>query len=59
MLLFSNIFIILKPCLGLERKKEDFCVVGYAGENGIFDSVLNLKYLIQAVKFQWPTLKLL
>jgi hypothetical protein len=28
-----------------------FCAVGYAGKKGTFDSILNLKYLIQAGKF--------
>jgi hypothetical protein len=28
-----------------------FCAAGDAEENGTFDSVLNLKYFIQAVKF--------
>jgi hypothetical protein len=36
-----------------------FCVAGDAGEEGTFDSVLNLKYFIPAVKFQWPTQKFL
>jgi len=30
-----------------------FCAVEYAGEVTNFDAVLNLKYFIQAVKFQW------
>jgi hypothetical protein len=25
-----------------------------AGKRGTFDSILNLKYFIQAVKFRWP-----
>jgi hypothetical protein len=28
-----------------------FCAVGDAGEKGTFDSILNLKYFTQAVKF--------
>jgi hypothetical protein len=30
-----------------------FCASGDAGETGTFGSVLNMKYLIEAVKFQW------
>jgi hypothetical protein len=29
-----------------------FCAAGDAGEKGTFDSILNLEYFIQAVKFQ-------
>jgi hypothetical protein len=38
-----------------------FCVAADAGEEGTFDLVLlvNLKYFIPAVKFQWPTQKFL
>jgi hypothetical protein len=36
-----------------------FCAAGDAGAKGTFDSVLNLKYFTYAVKFQWPTQKLL
>jgi hypothetical protein len=35
-----------------------FSAAGDAGEKGNFDSILNLKHFIQAVKFQWPTQKL-
>jgi hypothetical protein len=30
-----------------------FCAADYVGEKTTFDAVLNLKYFIQAVKFQW------
>jgi hypothetical protein len=36
-----------------------FCAAGYATEMGTLDSVLNLKYFIQADKFRWPTQYLL
>jgi hypothetical protein len=36
-----------------------FCAVRDAGEKGTFDSILNLKYFIQTVKFPWSTQKLL
>ena len=36
-----------------------FCVAGDAGKEGTFDSVLNLKYFIPAVKFRWHTQKFL
>jgi len=36
-----------------------FCAAGGAEERGTFDSVLNLKYFIQAVKLPRPTQKLL
>jgi hypothetical protein len=36
-----------------------FCAVVDAGKKGTFDSILNLKYFIQAVKYRWPTQKLL
>jgi hypothetical protein len=54
--LFSNIFLILKPCLRLKRKLVDFSAAGYAGDKGTFDSVLNFKYeyYTRAVKFRWP-----
>jgi hypothetical protein len=57
--LFSKICLILKLCLGLKRKQEDFCTAGYAGDRETFHSVLHLKYFTQAVKFRWPTQKLL
>jgi hypothetical protein len=36
-----------------------FCVVGDAGEKRTFNAILNLKCFIHAVKFRWPTQKLL
>jgi hypothetical protein len=36
-----------------------FCATGYAVEKGTFDSILYMKCFIQAVKFQWPTQRLL
>jgi hypothetical protein len=48
---FSNICLILKPCLGLKRKPDDFCAVGPARIMETLDSVLNLKYFIQTAKF--------
>jgi hypothetical protein len=36
-----------------------FCAARDVGEKGTFDSILNLKYFIHAVKFQWPSQKLL
>ena len=39
-------------CVGKSVKYNfAFCAVGYAGKKGTFDSILNLKYLIQAGKF--------
>jgi hypothetical protein len=45
--------------LGLKRKQEDFCAAECAGDKETFDSVLNLKHIIQALKFLLPTQKLL
>jgi hypothetical protein len=36
-----------------------FCAAADADEKETFDSILNLKYFIQAVKFRWPIQKLL
>ena len=36
-----------------------FCAAEDAEEKETFDSILNLKYFIQALKFRWPTQKLL
>jgi len=32
-----------------------FCAAADAEEKETFDSILNLKYFIQTVKFRWPT----
>jgi hypothetical protein len=55
--IFSNIFLIV-ACLILKRAQADFCAVGYTRVKGTFDSVLNLKYCIHEVKFQWPLVNL-
>jgi hypothetical protein len=36
-----------------------FCAAGNTGWKATSDSVLNLKYFIQAVKFRWPTQNLM
>jgi hypothetical protein len=56
---FSNICLILKPCLDLKREEAELLCCGCAGDKGSFDSVLNLKYFIQALKVRWPIQKLL
>jgi hypothetical protein len=38
--------------------KRCLCAEGDAGEKGTFDSILSLKYFIQAVNFRWPIKKL-
>jgi hypothetical protein len=37
--LFSHICLILRLCLGLKSKQEDFCAAGYAGDKETSDSV--------------------
>jgi hypothetical protein len=44
-------------CLGLKKKQEDFRAARCAGDKGTFDSVLNLEYFLETVKFPRPTEK--
>ena len=46
---------MIKSRLNLKRKNKEFCNTACAGDTENFDSLLNLKYFIQAVKFRWPT----
>ena len=50
--LFSAICLMIKSRLNLKRKNKEFCNTACAGDTENFDSLLNLKYFIQAVKFR-------
>ena len=47
----------IRPDKMWEKHYFAFSTVRYAGERGTFNSILNLRYFIQAAKFRWPTPK--